>query len=131
MEELFNIGVMDEEIKEMIHMCPSIMDLSSEEVIRKINLLKGINCSERHIRNIIISNPYYLDRIDEDIIKLIKKLQELKFSTIYLLLETNPFILNLDSYEIDNYINDRISNNEILEDIVDDMESRPYLFDEI
>ena len=36
----------------------------------------------------------------------------------------------LTTFEIENYIEERLKNNELLEDIVDDLESNPYLFNE-
>ena len=40
-------------------------------------------------------------------------------------------LFNLEPYEIDNYIKNRLEKNETLEDIIDDMESNPYLFNEL
>ena len=45
--------------------------------------------------------------------------------------DSNPYILNFDQFEVEKYINNRINQGEILEDIVDDLESNPYLFQEI
>ena len=131
MEELFNLGIMEDELNDMIMICPSIRDLEDEEIISKIKILEYIGCNERDIKNIILTNPHYLDRINSDIIKLINRLKELKFSTLYLLLEANPYILNLDVFEIDEYIDKRIENGELLEDIVEELEIKPYLFNEI
>ena len=58
-------------------------------------------------------------------------MEELGFDTLNILLDGNPYILNLDAYEIEEYIKDRENNGEQLEDIVDDMSSNPYLFTEI
>lgn len=131
MINLFNIGINEDELKNILEICPNVKDISKEEIKNKINILESIGCNERHIRNIIISNPMYLDLINEDIFKLINRLLEIGFDTLNLLFDSNPYILNLDSFEIDNYIKDRIDNGEILEDIVDDLDSNPYLFNEI
>ena len=131
MDELFDLGLSDETLKNMIELNPLIMKLSNEEVLDKINLLKSINCSSNQISNIIGSNSMLLTRSNTDIIKLINYLNELGFSSLNILFDSNPYILNLDIFEIKNYIEDRISNGESLEDIIDDLDSNTYLFNEI
>ena len=131
MDILYNLGIKEKEIYNMIGQCNSIKDLNNKEIEEKIYLLKEIGCNERHIRNIIVSNPYYLDRSNKDIINLINKLINFGFECINILLDSNPYILNKDDFEIENYINSRVKNNENLEDIIDDLDSNPYKFDEI
>ena len=131
MDELFDLGLSDETLKNMIELNPLIMKLSNEEVLDKINLLKSINCSDTIISNIIGSNSMFLTRSNTDIIKLINYLNELGFSSLNILFDSNPYILNLDIFEIKNYIEDRISNGESLDDIIDDLDSNTYLFNEI
>ena len=115
----------------MEEICPNIKELEAKEILEKIEILKNIKCDEIQIRNIISSNAQYLDRSNTDIEKLIKKLEELGFDTLNILFDGNPYILNLDDYEIENYIKNREDNGELLEDIVDDMSSNPYIFQEI
>lgn len=131
MEELFNLGINENEINKMIELNPNIKDLTSEEIKDKVKLLKSINCSDNQIINIISSNSLYLSRLNKDIVELIKYLLEKGFKCINILFDSNPYILNLDSFEIETYINKRLQNNEILEDIIDDLDSNPYLFNEI
>lgn len=131
MDILYNFGIEEKEICNMIEQTPEIKDLSSNEIEYKIYLLKELGCSDNHIRNILVSNPYYLNRLNSDIIKLINKLLEFGFTCINILLDSNPYILNKDAFEIENYINNRIQNNEFLEDIVDDLDSNTYKFDDI
>lgn len=130
MEELFRLGISDNELKCMLEQCPDIMDMSNEEVREKIEILNYIECNERHIRNIIVCNPYYLDRINDDILKLIGYLKEIGISNINLLFDSNPFFLNKDAFEIREFVNDRLSKGILLEDIVDEIESNPYVIDE-
>ncbi len=131
MDELFDLGLSDETLKNMIELNPLIMKLSNEKVLDKINLLKSINCSSNQISNIIGSNSMLLTRSNTDIIKLINYLNGLGFSSLNILFDSNPYILNLDIFEVNNYIEDRISNGELLEDIIDDLDSNTYLFNEI
>lgn len=131
MDILYNLGIEEKDIYNMIEQVPEIKDLSTSEIEYKIYLLKELGCSKNHIINILISNPYYLNRSNSDIIKLINKLLNNGFDCINILLDSNPYILNKDAFEIENYINDRLQNKELLEDIVDDLDSNPYKFDEI
>ena len=131
MEELFNLGISNNTIKNMLELVPNIKEMSNKDIIDKINILKNINCSGYQITNIISSNPMYLDRTNEEILKLLGKLNDLGFNTLNILFDANPYILNLEPYEIDNYIKNRLEKNETLEDIIDDMDSNPYLFNEL
>ena len=131
MEELFNLGISDTTIKCMIELNPNIKEMSSEQIKEKEIILEKLNCSSNQIRNIISSNALYLDRTNDEVIKLINTLIKYNFKTLNILFDSNPFILNLEPFEIENYIQNRINNGEILEDIIDDLDSNPYLFNEL
>lgn len=73
----------------------------------------------------------YLDKSNTDINKLINELRKLGFDNLDLLFDGNPNILNLDDFEVRRYIEDRERNGELLEDIVDDMSSNLFIFEEI
>lgn len=128
---LNNLGIEEKDIKNMIEQCPNILSLEENEITRKIEILKQIGCKEEHIRNILICNPCYLDRLETDILSLIRYLIKNKFECLYLLFDSNPFILNKDVFEIENYINEKLSQEESLEDILDELDSNPYLFDDM
>ena len=93
-----------------------------KKIKEKELILKKINCDENQIINIISSNPMYLDRTNDGVLKLINKLKEYGFSTLNILLDSNPYILNIDYIDIEKYINKRLINEE-LEDIIDDLDS--------
>ncbi len=131
MEELYRIGISEGTIKSMIELEPSICEISVQEIKEKEIILEKINCNENQIINIISSNPMYLDRMNDDVLKLINKLKSYGFSMLNILFDSNPYILNLDAFEIENYINSRLNNNEKLEDIVDDLDANPLLFNEM
>lgn len=114
----------------MIEIFPNIINLSNIELENSIDLLKNINCNDRQIRNILISNPYYLDRSNEDILNLIKKLIQINIKNINLLFDSNPFLLNKDAYEIEEYIYKELNKGKILDEIIDEFESNPYIIDE-
>lgn len=132
MEEILKkIGISEKTINQMEEICPNIKDLTNEEVLSKIEILKDINCDDIQIRNIISSNAMYLDKSNTDINKLINELRKLGFDNLDLLFDGNPNILNLDDFEVRKYIKDRERNGELLEDIVDDMSSNLFIFEEI
>ena len=130
-EILKEIGISEKTINQMEDIFPNIKELNKEDVLKKIEILKDLNCSDIQIRNIISSNAMYLDRSNTDIYKLIQTLKELGFDCLDLLFDGNPNILNLDEFEIKRYINKRIENGELLEDIIDDMSSNLYIFEEV
>lgn len=130
-EILKKIGISEKTINQMEEICPNIKDLTNEEVLSKIEILKDINCDDIQIRNIISSNAMYLDKSNTNINKLINELRKLGFDNLDLLFDGNPNILNLDDFEVRKYIEDRERNGELLEDIVDDMSSNLFIFEEI
>ena len=131
MEELYKIGISENTIKNMLELVPNISEMNEKEIIEKEVLLKRINCDDNQIINIISSNPMYLDRTNDGVLKLINRLEKYGFSTLNILLDSNPYILNLEVFEIEKYINERLNKGEELEDIIDDLESNPLLFNEL
>ena len=131
MEEIYNLGYDDNSFREMLSIYPNMVNLDNYDVKKKIDILAEIGCSHRQIRNIIGSNILYLDRSDADILKLINYLKVIGFNCLDVLFESNPYILNLDVYEIKNYIEYRVSNGEDINDIVDELDSNTHLFNDI
>ena len=131
MIELYNIGISESTIKNMLEIEPDLKELSEKEINEKIVILQELNCSNNQIVCIIGSNPHYLNRTKGEIIKLIDTLSSYGFRTLNILFDSNPYILNLEPFEINNYIENRKNNGEDLESIVDDLDSNPYLFSEM
>ena len=44
MDRLFELGISDNDIKNMLEQVPSIMDFSREEIDEKVEILKYVNC---------------------------------------------------------------------------------------
>lgn len=131
MKELYNLNLSENTIKSMYEINPNIKNLTNVDIIKKIELLRKIGCKDNEIRNIISSNSIYLTTQDDDILSLIFTLKKLGFTCINILLDSNPYILNLEPFEIQNYIEKRIKNGETLEHIIDTLESDPYLFNDL
>lgn len=130
MNKLFELGINEDTIRFMLEQCNNIINMSDEELEEKINILMYVGCNERHIKNIIVSNPYYLDRINDDVLKLISYLKEIGFKNINLLFDSNPYFLNYDVFEIKDYISNKLSSGMKLDIIIDDIENNPYIIDE-
>lgn len=131
MNELYELGISEETINAMLELCPEIKDMSSKEINEKIMILEKLGCSNNQIISIIGSNAMYLNRTNGEIINLVRKLVDLGFRTLNILFDSNPYILNLEPFEIDNYVNNRINKGEKLENIIDDLDSNPILFNEM
>ena len=131
MIELYNIGISEETIKNMLEVNPEIKDLSEKEIKEKVLILEKFGCFDDQIINIISSNPTFLSRTKGEVLNLVKTLVDYKFRTLNVLLDSNPYILNLEPFEINNYIDKRVEQGELLDDIIDDLDSNPILFNEM
>ena len=119
MDVLIRYGFTIEEIKNMMDSNISIESVDDKDIYELIDLLGSVGCLNNHIRNIFISNPFYLSRKTTDIKKLIEKFYDLNFNNLYILFDSNPFILNLDCDEIDEIYNTKknegLSDDEIID----------------
>jgi hypothetical protein len=127
MNELFKYNINEENLKEMLLLNPDIVDLSNKELEEKINILINLDCKTRHIRNILMSNPYYLTRLTSDVENLIKELLNRGFNNLNLLFDSNPHFLNNDSFEVKNYFEKELLLGKNIEDIIDEVSSNPFL----
>lgn len=118
MNEILNL-LEAKEIKNMLEINPSIKELSEKEIKMSLNVLEQIGCNERQIRNIITCNPFYLNRSINDLVKLIRKLDSLGISALNITFDSNPYLLNKDVYEIDEFIEQKKTEAISLEDIID------------
>lgn len=130
MKELYNTGLTENDIKNMVYVNNDILNLEESEIEQKINYLTNLGCNEYHIRNILVANPWYLSRVFSDVQATINKLNELKFEAIYLMIDSNPLLLNIDVFEIDNFINKKKSEGYEIDDIIDMVDEDPTIITE-
>ena len=119
MDVLIRFGFTIEEIQNMMDSNEDILQVDDSEIEELIKLLKGIGCSLNSIKNILSCNPFYLTRGLNSIKKLLNKFYELGFSYLYILFDSNPYILNKSDTDLEELYNQKISDglskNEVLD----------------
>ena len=123
---LLELGIDEKDIKNIMEVNKGFTDFDDYE--KNVELLKMINCDDKEIRNIIISNPNVLIRNNNDILKLIKCFNKYGFTNLNMLFDSNPYLLNNDDFELVNYFNKKSKEGLSNEDIIDLLESNPYDF---
>ena len=118
---LLDLGIDENDIKNIMEFNNGLTDY--EEYDKNIETLEMIGCNDKEIRNIIISNPNILIRSNLDILKLIKTLASYGFNTLNITFDTNPFLLNKDSYEIDEFFKEKRKQNLSDDEIIDLIEN--------
>lgn len=119
MDVLIRFGFTIEEIQNMMDSNEDILQVDDSEIEELIKLLKDIGCSLNSIKNILSCNPFYLTRSLNSIKKLLNKFYELGFSYLYILFDSNPYILNKSDTDLEELYNQKISDglskNEVLD----------------
>ena len=122
MDKLLELGLNEEDLKDIIDIDEDISSLEDNEISEKIKILQNINCDDKEIRNIIISNPEYLTNITEEILNVISKLKELNIENLNIVFDSNPWLLNISVDEINDALKDKdltkLSQSEIIELII-------------
>lgn len=123
---LLSLGISENEIKDIMEFNKYLLDYGDYE--KNIEILKIIGCDDKEIKNIIISNPNILIRDSNDIINLVKCFNKYRFSYLNILFDSNPFLLNKDDYELEEYIKEKKNMGLGLDEIIDLLDSEPYDF---
>ncbi len=126
MEKLVELGISEEELKSMLELNANILEEPELNIL--IDILYLIKCDERMIKNILISNPNYLSRTKEDVVNLINELLSLGINDLNILFDTNPYLLDLDDFDIEDY---KLEHNYSNEELVNLLEGDPFIFSEI
>lgn len=119
MDILIRYGFSIEEIKDMMDTNQDLESINDNDILELINILIDVGCHEEHIMNIFTCNPLLLSRDITQIKKLIKKLKNLKFKKIYMLLDSNPYLLNMNEDELEKEYNDRLDQGLSHEEAID------------
>lgn len=131
MKEIYDLGLSISTIESMIDLNPDIKELSSNEFYIKKSILKELGCTDNQIRNIVGSNSLFLTRTNMEIIRLLELLINYGFKMLNILLDSNPYILNLEPFEIKKYVDSSLSKGLSLEDIIDELNNNPSIFNDM
>lgn len=123
MNYLYNLDLNENEILDIADANGEVQDLSEEEMIKYIYVLIDIGCTQKQIHTIITSNPAYFSRDVDDVGTFLRKLKSYDVD-VSLALEANPWLLNKDSFELDDFINEKrslgIADDKILDNFIHD-----------
>ena len=123
MNYLYNLDLNENEILDIVEANGEVQDLSEEEMIKYIYVLIDIGCTQKQIHTIITSNPAYFSRDIDDVGTFLRKLKSYDVD-VSLALEANPWLLNKDSFELDDFINEKrslgIADDKILDNFIHD-----------
>lgn len=123
MNYLYNLDLNENEILDIADANGEVQDLSEEEMIKYIYVLIDIGCTQKQIHTIITSNPAYFSRDIDDVGTFLRKLKSYDVD-VSLALEANPWLLNKDSFELDEFINEKrslgIADDKILDNFIHD-----------
>ena len=123
MNYLYNLDLNENEILDIAEANGEVQDLSEEEMIKYIYVLIDIGCTQKQIHTIITSNPAYFSRDVEDVGTFLRKLKSYDVD-VSLAVEANPWLLNKDSFELDQFINEKrslgIADDKILDNFIHD-----------
>lgn len=127
MKSLYELGITEEEVENLLNRFEDLINISVADINNNIRLLRCINLKDEDIKNIILINPYYLNRSIDDILNLFNSLIKIGVYKLNNLFKENPYLLNKDFYEIDEFIKNELKDNNI-NNIVSDINDNPFIF---
>ena len=119
MDVLIRFGFTIDEIQSMMNTNDSIDTVSDKDIYELIDILKDAGCDEAHIKNIFLCNPFYLTRDVLKVHRLIQKLYEIGCSSLYLLFDSNPYLLNINDVDLERLFNKKMHEGFTKEEIID------------
>ncbi len=119
MDVLIHFGFTIDEIQNMVGTNEDILQVDDTELNELIAILKEINCSLEVIKNILLCNPFYLTRQSQSVKKLILRLKNLGFSSLDILFDSNPYLLNMSINDLEKIYNKKLEEGFTKEEIVD------------
>lgn len=118
MLELLSIGISIEEIKEILEENSELEYLSNKDVYNLIELLRSVGCTDKIIKNIIVTNPMFLNRIFDNVLMLIQKLKYYNIERLDITFDSNPFLLNEDESDIEEFVSKKLKEGISMEYII-------------
>lgn len=118
---LLELGIEGKDINNIKEMNKDLVDY--EDYKKNVEVLKMIGCDDKEIRNIIISNPNFIIRSNSDVVKLIKAFNSYGFTDLDMLFDSNPYLLNLDDFELIDFFNKKEKEGLSKQEIIDLVET--------
>ena len=119
MDVLIHFGFTIDEIQNMVGTNEDILQVDDTELNELIAILKEINCSLEVIKNILLCNPFYLTRQSQSVKKLILRLKNLGFSSLDILFDSNPYLLNMSINDLEKIYNKKLEEGFTKKEVVD------------
>lgn len=104
MDVLIRFGFSIEEIKNMMDTNIEIDNIDDDNLNKLINILEEIGCKSMQIKNILVANPFYLNKKESDVKLLISKMYEIRLNNLQTIFDSNPFLLNFDVKEFEEIV---------------------------
>lgn len=124
MDVLIQYGFSIEEIKIMMDANDRIESLPDKDIYDLIELLVQVGCDTHHIKNIFIGNPFYLSKNISDVKDLVIKLKEIGFQDLYILFDSNPYLLNILVDDLEKFYQAKISQGFQIDEIMSMIEEK-------
>lgn len=121
MDVLIRFGFSMENIQIMMDTNHFIGDMKDKDIMTLIEILKKIGCTDTDIKNIFLCNPFYLTKDVMEAKELIQKLLMIGCTYLPLLLNSNPYLLNMNTEEFNKFYNRKIHEGLSKEEIIDYM----------
>ena len=102
---LLELDFTESEIKEFMNEYESMLNTDITNIQNKLQFLKELEFNNSEIKNIILANPLYLNKTDEELDNLIDNFKNYGINDIKNLINANPCILNLDGIDIELFFN--------------------------
>ncbi len=119
MDVLIRFGFTIDEIKSMMDTNNLIDSVSDKDIYELIDILEKAGCQDSHIKNIFLCNPFYLTRDVLEVNHFIQKLYEIGLSSLFVLFDSNPYILNMSDRDLDQFYHEKIKEGMNKEEILD------------
>lgn len=100
----------EDEFLELLKINPDIKNADEEDIVALISILKSIDLQAEQIRKVIIANPFYLTRTPNDIERLFEIFKSLDVTYLDSILLNCSWLLDKDSFEIEDYIENKINS---------------------
>ncbi len=101
MDILIRFGFTIEEIKMMMDTNEEIEKASDHDIYEIIEILNQIGCTDHHMKNIFLCNPFCLTSSSKEMKQFILKLEEIGCHNIFSILDHNPYLLNMTEKDLE------------------------------